>query len=88
MLYGVLTDLATKVGVPVPKKGEQFTDVNKTTAFIISLVILIVWILIVLFVGKWLWNEVLCEVVSFAKPVKSVFQILGLFVLLEIIAPQ
>ncbi len=88
MLYGVLNDLALKIGLPVKKNGEQFTNVNKTTAFIISLVILIVWILIVLFVGKWLWNEVLCEVVSFAKPVKSVFQILGLFLLLEIIAPQ
>ncbi len=88
MLYGVLNDLAIKVGLPVQKKGEQFTDVNKTTAFIISLMIIIVWILIVLFVGKFLWNDVLCEIVSFAKPVKSVFQILGLFVLLEIIAPQ
>jgi hypothetical protein len=88
MLYSVLNDLATKVGLPVRRPGEPFTDVNKSTAFVISLVIIIVWILIVLFVGKWLWNEVLCEVVSFAKPVKSVFQILGLFLLLEIIAPQ
>ena len=84
----MLNNLATQVGLPVQKKGEQFMNVNKTTAFVISLVIIIFWILIVLFVGKWLWNEVLCEVVSFAKPVKSVFQILGLFVLLEIIAPQ
>ena len=84
----MLNDLAIQMGLPVQKKGEQFTNVNKTTAFIISLVIIIVWILIVLFVGKILWNDVLCEIVSFAKPVKSVFQILGLFILLEIIAPQ
>ena len=84
----MLNNLATQVGLPTQKKGEQFMNVNKTTAFVISLVIIIFWILIVLFVGKILWNDVLCEVVSFAKPVKSVFQILGLFVLLEIIAPQ
>lgn len=85
MLLGVLNDLATQVGL---KQKEPFMNVNRTTSFIVSLVILIVWILLILFVGKWLWNEVLCEVVSFAKPVKSVFQILGLFVLLEIVAPQ
>ena len=84
----MLNNLATQVGLPSQKKGEQFMNVNKTTAFVISLIIIIFWILIVLFVGKMLWNDVLCEVVSFAKPVKSVFQILGLFILLEIIAPQ
>ncbi len=84
----MLNNLATEVGLPIKKSGEKFMDVKKTTSFIVSLVILIAWILLVLFVGKLLWNDVLCEVVSFAKPVKSVFQILGLFVLLEIIAPQ
>ena len=84
----MLNNLATQVGLPTQKKGEQFMNVNKTTAFVISLVIIIFWILIVLLVGKILWNDVLCEVVSFAKPVKSVFQILGLFILLEIISPK
>jgi hypothetical protein len=53
-----------------------------------ALVALIVWILIVLLLSKWLWNKVLCSIVTFAKPVTSVFQIVGLVVLLAILKPN
>ena len=47
-------------------------------AFIIALVILG-------FVGKFLWNGVVVDMFSFAKPVKSVWQILGLMVFVSLI---
>ena len=42
---------------------------------------------IILFVGKWLWNNSLVPLISIAKPVKSVWQILGLAVLISLLSP-
>ena len=49
-------------------------------AFILSMVILG-------FVGKLLWNEVVVELVSFAKPARSVWHIIGLFLFVSLIHP-
>lgn len=40
-----------------------------------------------LFVGKYLWNSVLVDLVSVVKPVKSVWQLVGLALLLGLISP-
>ena len=42
-------------------------------AFILS-------IAIVAFVGKWLWNNIVVDLFSFAKPARSVWQIIGLMI--------
>ena len=47
-------------------------------AFVIAVVILG-------FVGKFLWNGVIVDLFSFAKPVRSVWQILGLMVFVSLI---
>jgi hypothetical protein len=44
-------------------------------------------ILIVSFVGLWLWNFSVVPLFEFARPAKSVFQILGLMVFLALIHP-
>jgi len=49
-------------------------------AFLLSVVI-------VSFVGLWLWNYSVVPLFEFARPAKSVFQILGLMVFLAVIAP-
>ena len=49
-------------------------------AFLLSVVI-------VSFVGLWLWNYSIVPLFEFARPAKSVFQILGLMVFLAVIAP-
>lgn len=70
--------------------GEQFsntTKINNDNEMIALLITFLLWIAIILIVSKWLWNDVLCHIVSFVKPVSSVFQILGLIILLEILAP-
>jgi hypothetical protein len=53
--------------------------VSFLTAFVIFLVIL--------FVGKYLWNNVLHELVPAIKPAKSVWQILGLAILIMLMNP-
>lgn len=52
------------------------------TSMVIAFVIAIV---ILGFVGKFLWNGVVVDMLSFAKPVKSVWQILGLMVFVSLI---
>lgn len=49
-------------------------------AFLLSVVI-------VSFVGLWLWNYSVVPLFEFARPAKSVFQILGLMVFLAVISP-
>jgi hypothetical protein len=65
---------------------ESFT--NNTTNIIAMLLVIIIWILLLLFVSKYIWNEVLVKLVTVVKPATSVVQLLGLFILLEIMLPK
>ena len=49
-------------------------------AFLVSLAI-------VSFIGLWLWNFSVVPLFEFARPAKSVFQILGLMVFLSVMLP-
>lgn len=54
---------------------------------IVSVITVFIMMLALLFVGKWLWNNVLVELFSIVKPVKSVWQLLGLAVLVSLLHP-
>ncbi len=56
-------------------------------AALVSFMTMIIMFVLVLLVGKWLWNTVLVSLVTFVKPAKSVWQILGLAVLLALLCP-
>ena len=63
------------------KRKAIYTDVLATLlAFLIALVILG-------FVGKLLWNNVVIELFTFAKPARSFWQILGLMVFVSLVNP-
>ena len=49
---------------------------------------LILWILLVLIIGKWLWNNVLCQLTTVCKPMPNVLYLIGLIILLDIIRPN
>jgi hypothetical protein len=53
----------------------------------VSLLTLLVMFALILFLGKWLWNTVLVALVPTVKPAKSVWQILGLAVLIGLMYP-
>jgi sterol desaturase/sphingolipid hydroxylase (fatty acid hydroxylase superfamily) len=55
-------------------------------AFVSVLTVFLVFIAL-LFAGKYLWNNVLHELVPAIKPAKSVWQILGLAVLIMLLHP-
>ena len=50
-----------------------------------SLLAAVVSLLILLLLGEYLWNNVLVKVVTFAKPVTSMWQILGLYLLFSLL---
>jgi len=49
-----------------------------------SLIITLLAILILLVIGEFLWNNVLVKVTTIFKPVTSVWQILGLLILVKL----
>ncbi len=72
---------------------EGMTDMSGSTAgrreiykdVIASILSLILAILIVAFVGKWLWNTTVAELFTFVRPVRSVWQIIGLMIFISLI---
>ncbi len=65
---------------PAQKKEIYADGLSMILAFVISLIILA-------FVGKLLWNGVVVELFSFAKPAKSFMQIVGLMFFIALIRP-
>jgi hypothetical protein len=71
---------------------EGMTDMSGSTAgrrdmykeVIASILSLIIAILIIAFVGKWLWNNSVAELFTFARPVRSVWQIIALMIFISL----
>jgi hypothetical protein len=56
------------------KRRDALLELVATTlAFIIAITIMA-------FVGKWLWNNIIVDLFSFAKPARTIWQILGLMI--------
>ena len=63
------------------KKRDAYVDfISVLLAFLLAFVILG-------FVGKLLWNSVVVELLSIAKPAKSFWQIVGLMIFVMLIRP-
>ncbi len=62
-------------------KREVYADsVAVLLAFVLAFVIISL-------IGKLLWNGVICELFTFAKPAKSFWQIIGLMLFINLIRP-
>jgi hypothetical protein len=62
-------------------KREVYADtVSVLLAFVIAFVVLA-------FVGKLLWNNVVVDLFSFAKPARSFWQIIGLMIFINLVRP-
>ena len=75
----------------VVSRTETFDNQNggaspARMALVTFLTVLILFFAL-LFVGKYLWNNVLHELVPAVKPAKSVWQILGLALLISLMNP-
>ena len=55
--------------------------------FVSFVIAFFIAIIILGFVGKWLWNEVVVDLFNFAKPARSFWQIIGLMLFLSLVHP-
>jgi hypothetical protein len=60
-------------------KKEMYKDV------VASILALVLSLLIIAFVGKYLWNSTVAELFTFARPVQSVWQIIGLLIFISLV---
>jgi len=73
---------------------ECMTDMSGSQAgrrdlykeIVAQLIALVIAILIVAFVGKWLWNNSVAELFTFARPVRSVWQIIALMLFINLLS--
>lgn len=65
---------------PTKRKDVYMELLAVLLAFVVALVILG-------FVGQLLWNNVIMDLFTFVKPVRSVWQIIGLAIFLSLIRP-
>lgn len=67
--------------------NERFDgmDMAKGSRALAAFIVFVIYIVIILLIGKFLWNAVLCKLVSIAKPADSIWQVLGLAILLHFI---
>jgi len=71
------------VGCMSDMSGSAKKDMYKDV--VASLMALLLSILIVAFVGKYLWNTTVAELFTFARPVQSVWQIIGLILFISLV---
>jgi len=59
---------------------------NQGTAAVWAVLIMtVVMYILLMTVGKWIWNTAVVELVSVARPADSVFQIIGLAILVKLV---
>jgi hypothetical protein len=72
---------------------DAFTDMSGSDSkrrealmeIIASIVSFVIAVIIISIVGKWLWNNTILDLFTFVKPVRSIWQILGLMIFLALI---
>jgi len=71
---------------------EQFADTDamgpSTRSALVTLLTLVVVVGLILLFGQFLWNNALVPLVPGVKPAKSIFQILGLSILISLLVPS
>lgn len=71
--------------------SKEAADPSKTRQvyadFLSVLLALVISLVILAFVGKLLWNTVIVELFTVARPARSFWQILGLMVFVSLINP-
>jgi hypothetical protein len=65
---------------PNAKREIYANSVSVLLAFVLAFVLLA-------FVGKLLWNNVVVDLFSFAKPARSFWQIIGLMIFINLVRP-
>jgi hypothetical protein len=74
-------------GFTNPGASEANRQPSIYTEALAALLAFILTVVIVSFGGMWLWNYSVVPLFEFARPAKSIFQILGLMVFIALVRP-
>ena len=93
MLGGTIANVV-HAGITTPfsrtetfRGGSRDSNASPGMAAFISLITVFIILLLILFFGQYLWNNILVVLVPAVKPAKSVWQILGLAILISLLMP-
>jgi len=72
---------------------DAFTDMSGSDSkrreaymeIIASIIAFLLALIIISFIGKWIWNNIILDLFTVVKPVKSIWQIIGLMIFLSLI---
>jgi hypothetical protein len=76
--YAVVDSFTDMPGSDSKRREVYMELISTLLAFLIAVVILS-------FVGKWLWNNIVVDLVSVAKPARTIWQILGLMIFISLV---
>jgi hypothetical protein len=81
-----LVEAAVRCGVEGFVNPENSKEKKDSYVSLVSLIIAFTIALVILsLIGKLLWNGVVVELFTIARPAKSIWQILGLFVFVSLL---
>lgn len=82
------------VGAAAKATVEGFVGVNSSerrrdayVTFLATFISFMLALVILGFAGKYLWNNVVVDLFTFAKPARSFWQIIGLMIFLSLVRP-
>ena len=87
MLGGAVANAVNLVFSQTETFDNQNGGASPARMALVTFLTILVLFFALLFVGKYLWNNVLHELVPAVKPAKSVWQILGLALLISLMNP-
>jgi hypothetical protein len=84
-MIGLVSKIANSTALAA---DEHFTNTgNRQVKPVVALIIAILALLIILLAGKWLWNNVATKYITVLRPVPSVWHLLGLMLILDLVLP-
>ena len=88
-MAGGFLNAAAEAGVEgfVSSYGSAESKRNSYVKFIALLLAYLLAILLMGLIGKWLWNAVIVDLFSFAKPARSFWQVIGLMLFIGLVRP-
>lgn len=70
------------------QNSEGFNNGNNMAEVFVLLQIMLLYLLIILLVGKWLFNNVLVKTFPMIRPVPDVWHLLGLIIIIDFLLPS
>ena len=85
---GFIMNMLNKLLNGNQQSSEGFNNGNNMAEVFVLLQIMLLYLLIILLVGKWLFNNVLVKTFPMIRPVPDVWHLLGLIIIIDFLLPS